>query len=230
MKRFWKDVAVEECGGGYCITLDGRPVRTQAGAAQILPTRALAAAMAEEWRAQGDEVDPDSFPLRDLADFAIDHAQRDPARIIASLLAFGETDTLCYRADPDEPLFQRQQTLWEPLLAGFEARHAVRFERVSGVIHRPQPQATLSRLREVLERKSPFELSALNMLASLTSSLCVGLEALEVGSDAAALFAASNCEEDWQAELWGWDFAAEQARTTRLAAFAMAARFAELAR
>jgi chaperone required for assembly of F1-ATPase len=230
VRRFWKEVAVEECEGGYRITLDTRPIRTQGGTAQVLPTVALAEAMAEEWRAQGEEVDSKSFPLRDLADFAIDHAGNDRDKVITSLLAYAETDTLCYRADPDEPLFQRQRELWEPLVTACEARHGVRFERVSGIIHRKQPEATLERLREVLESKSAFELSALNMLASLASSLCIGLAALEPGSDPAALFAAANAEEDWQAELWGWDFAAEQARDTRLKAFELAARFAELAK
>jgi chaperone required for assembly of F1-ATPase len=147
MKRFWKDVSVAEADGGWRVTLDGRPIRTQGGSAQVVPTQSLAEAMAGEWRAQGEEVDAKAFPLRDLADYAIDHVHADRAAAITKLLAYAETDTLCYRADPDDPLYRRQQELWEPVVAAFEARHGLRLERVSGIIHRAQPPATLARLR-----------------------------------------------------------------------------------
>lgn len=230
MRRFWKEVAVEPADGGFRVTLDGRAIRTQGGAAQIAPTRALAEALAREWRAQGEEVDPRGFPLRDLADFAIDHVVPDRAAAVARLLPYAETDTLCYRADPDEPLHRRQRELWEPLLEGFEARHGVRMERVNGIVHKPHPPETLDRLRAVLEAKDAFTLAALQTLAPLAASLSVALEALEPGADAARLFALANCEQDWQAELWGWDSEAEKARAARLAAFEAAVRFAGLVR
>jgi len=230
VKRFWKAVAVEAADGGFRVVLDGRPIRTQGGAAQVVPTRALAEAMAAEWRGQGEEVDPAAFPLRDLADYAIDHVRTDRAATIARLLAYAETDTLCYRADPDEPLYSRQQAMWEPMLALIEQRHAVRFERVHGVVHRPQPPDTLARLRAFLAGQDDFTLSALHALAPLAASLTVALIALEPGYDVPALFEAANCEQDWQAELWGWEHEAERDRARRLAAFEAAARFAQLAR
>ena len=230
MKRFWKDVAVEPAGEAWRVTLDGKPIRTQGGRLQLLPSRAVAQALAGEWRAQGEEVDPHAFPLRDLADFAIDHVAADRAAAIGGLLRYAETDTLCYRADPDEPLYRRQQELWEPLVAAFEARHDVRLERVCGIVHRPQPEATLARLRQVLAAHDDLTLVALATLAPLAASLTVALAALEPGADPAALFAAANCEQDWQAELWGWDPEAERARAEKLAAFERAAEFARLAR
>ena len=230
MKRFWKQVAVQPCEGGYRVTLDGRPIRTPGGRAQIVPTPALAEEMAEEWRGQGEEVDPQAFPLRDLADYAIDQVGADRAATILGLLPYAETDTLCYRADPDEPLHRRQQALWEPLLKAFETRHGVRLERVSGVMHQPQPAATIEALRASLERQDDFQLSALATLVPLAASLTIALTALESGSDIGGLFDAANCEQDWQAELWGWDALAEQARAQKLAAFEAAAKFARLAR
>ena len=230
MKRFWKEVAVEPCEGGYRITLDGRAIRTQGGHPQIVPTPALASAMAEEWRGQGDEVDIKAFPLRDLADYAIDHVRHDRAATIGKLLSYGETDTLCYRADPDEPLFRRQQELWEPLLVAFEERHGVKLARVSGVVHRAHPPETTVRLREVLEAYDDFMLAALHALAPLAASLTVALAALEPDASPHALFAAANCEQDWQAELWGWDLEAERTRAARQASFETAVRFARLAR
>ena len=230
MKRFWKDVSVEAADGGWRVTLDGRPIRTQGGNPQAVPTRELAEAMADEWRGQGEQVDPKAFPLRDLADYAIDHVRGDREGTVAKLLGYAETDTLCYRADPDEALYRRQRELWEPLLTAFEARHGVRLERVSGVIHKPHPPETNERLRAVLTARDDFTLAAIQTLAPLAASLSIALEAVEPGAAAEALFAAANCEQDWQAELWGWDLEAERGRALRLAAFEAAARFARLAR
>jgi chaperone required for assembly of F1-ATPase len=230
MKRFWTEVSIGETVDGFRVALDGRPIRTQGGAAQTVPTRSLADALAGEWRAQGDELDPRAFPLRDLADYAIDHVRPDRSTAIGKLLAYAEGDTLCYRADPDEPLFRRQLQVWEPVLGAFETRHGVKLARVSGVIHRPQPDAALARLRTVLEAQDDFTLAALTSLASLAASLVVALEAIVPQADPSRLFAAANCEQDWQAQLWGWEPEAERTRAAKLAAFEQAAGFARLLR
>lgn len=230
MRRFWRTVTVEPAEGGYRVALDGRGLRTQGGAAQIVASAPLAEAMAEEWRSQGEEVDPAAFVLRDLADQALDLVRSDRSGTIAKLLGYAETDTLCYRAEPDEPLARRQRELWEPLLRGLEARRGLRFERVSGVIHRPQPQETVASLRRLLEEQDDFTLAALLALASLAASLVVALAAVAPGADMQALWAAANLEEDWQIEQWGEDPEAMARRARRLAAFAAAGRFAALAR
>lgn len=229
MKRFWKDVSVIAAGGRWQIALDGRAIKTQGGKAQILPTRALADMLAEEWRAQGDDVDPATFPLRDMADYAIDQVAADPAGAAAKLLAYAETDTLCYRADPDEPLHARQQEVWEPIVTAFEAREGVRLARVSGIVHHLQPDATMDALRARLARLDPFILAPLEVMTALSASLCVGLSALERGADHAALWAASELEEHWQAELWGRDEEAKARHDTRTKAFMLAADFARAA-
>jgi len=230
MRRFWKEVGIAEEPEGFRVTLDGRPIKSQGGAPQIVPSRALAEALAEEWRAQGEAVDPHGFPMRDIADLAIDWMGPDRPAQIASLLRYAETDTLCYRADPEEPLFRRQEEVWEPLVKACELQHGVRFERVSGIVHRPQPVATLARLRAILEGQDDFTLAALATMVPLGASMIVGLAALEEDTHPVRLFAAANGEEDWQAELWGADAEAIKARAAREAAFVLAARFAKLAR
>jgi len=230
MKRFWKDVAVAPADGGWQVVLDGRPLRTQGGAQQVVPSAELAEMLSAEWWAQPEEIDPHGFPLRDLTDFALDKVQAERAGMIDRLLRFAETDTLCYRADPDELLYRRQLEQWEPLLTACETQHGVKFERVSGVGHRTQPAATIATLRQRLESADVFAIAALTTLASLASSLVVALAVLEPGADADALFAASNVEEDWQAEQWGWVDDAEHVRELRLAAFRMAVSFLEASR
>lgn len=230
MKRFYKDVTVEAADGGFGVRLDGRAIRTVGGRPQVLPSQALAEAMAAEWERQGPEIDPALFLYRDMADYAIDVVAGDPASVIGEILPYAETDTLCYRAEPDEAFAARQRLMWEPLLAGAEARLGAKFVRVSGVIHKPQPAETLARLRAELETLDAFALAALRNTASLAASLILGLAALEPQADLDALWDAANLEEDWQAELWGKDAEAMERRERRAGAFAAAARFAGLAR
>jgi chaperone required for assembly of F1-ATPase len=229
MKRFWKDVTSAPVDGGWQVMLDSRAVKTQGGRAQIAPTPALADLLAEEWRAQGEDIDPKGFVYRDMADYAIDMVATGAEDLPAKLLAYAESDTLCYRADPDEPLYQRQRALWEPVVTACEARHGVTFQRVSGIIHRPQKPETLAALRRVLEAQNPFVLAGLFTLASISASLITALAALEADADAAHLFTTANAEEEWQAELWGWDWEAEDRRALRLDAFARAMAFVRAA-
>ncbi|MEY4239140.1 MAG: hypothetical protein RL339_1741 [Pseudomonadota bacterium] len=230
MKRFYKEAKAAPVAGGWQVQLDGRGVKTAGGNQQVVPGQALAAALAAEWAAQEETIVPASFVLRDMADYAIDVIADDPAAVRTTLLGFAETDTLCYRAEPHEPLHARQLERWEPLLSAAEARHAVRFERISGIIHHPQPPETLARLAEQLAELDPLALAALHTLTSLAASLVIGLAALDSNADAGALWIAAELEEEWQAEQWGRDAEAEERRTRRAAAFANAVRFAALAR
>ncbi len=229
MKRFYTTVSVQSEAGGYRVCLDGRGIRTQGGQPQIVPGEALAQAMAAEWADQGDEIDTTRFVFRDMADYALDVVTPQFAQTVTDLLPYGETDTLCYRAEPDEALAAHQRLLWEPLVTMAEARLGVEFVRVCGIIHKPQSPATMAALRGELEALSPFALAALHNTASLSASLIVGLAALDPQADLVALWDAASAEEDWQASLWGKDEEALARRTRRGEAFAQAARFAHLA-
>ncbi|WP_062346660.1 ATP12 family chaperone protein [Novosphingobium sp. CCH12-A3] len=229
MKRFYKAVTVEAADGGFGVRLDGRAIKTVGGRPQVVPTQALAEAMAAEWARQSEEIDPALFLFRDMADYAIDVVAGGPAQVIAEILPYAETDTLCYRAEPDEAFAARQRMMWEPLLASAEARLGVQFVRVTGIIHKPQPVETLAALRDELEALDAFQLAALRNTTSLTASLVIGLAALRPDADLDALWDAANLEEDWQAELWGKDAEAMERREKRAGAFAAAARFAGLA-
>ncbi|WP_372732696.1 ATP12 family chaperone protein [Novosphingobium sp.] len=230
MKRFYREVTVAETKAGFGVQLDGRAIKTVSARPQVVPTRALAEVMAQEWDEQGDEIDPARFLFRDMADYAIDVVAPDPAAAIASLLPYAATDTLCYRAEPDEPFAARQRLMWEPLLTAAETRLGVRFVRISGVMHKPQLPETLERLREELAALDAFALAALRNTAGLAASLVIGLAALDAQADVDALWDAANLEEDWQVELWGKDWEAAELRAKRAAAFAAAAKFAQLAR
>ena len=230
VKRFYKQVSVESVDGGWQVALDGRGSKTQGGRAQILPAQPLAQMLAGEWQAQGEDIDPAAFRFRDMADYAIDMVASDPSATVQKLLGYAETDTLCFRADPEDALYRRQQEVWEPIVLGMEAREDVKLHRISGILHRPQTEETRARLHDRLNALDPFTLAALEQTTSLSASLCIGLEALEEGADGQALWDAANLEEDWQAERWGSDEEAQEHRAARKRDFLAAMDFTRAAR
>ncbi|WP_379554437.1 ATP12 family chaperone protein [Qipengyuania sp. DGS5-3] len=230
MKRFYEEVSTAQVADGWQVMLDARAIKTQGGAAQIAPTKALADILASEWETQGEELDPKLFRARDMIDYALDVIAADPATTAQRIVPYADTDTLCYRAEPEEPLFARQQEVWEPLLSAFEAREGVAMQRISGIMHRPQSAEAMAALGRKLAALDAFTLAALETTTALSASLCIGLSALENGADSDALWRAANLEEDWQAELWGLDEEAEARSAKRRDDFLFAIRFAASAR
>lgn len=225
MKRFWKDVTIDAALG---VRLDDRPVRTPGRAPLLLPTAALAEAIADEWRAVTDDIDPRAMPLTGLTNAAIDRIAPDTAGFAAGLAAYGESDLLCYRADGPPDLVARQAALWDPPLDWARERYDVHFEIVTGVIHRSQPDAMIERLGAAIAARPAFELAPLSPIVTITGSLVLGLALAERAMEADAVWAAANLDEDWQAEKWGEDDLAVKARETRRRDFDAAARFLSL--
>lgn len=225
MKRFYKEATV---GEGNRILLDGRPVQTPGRVPLALPGTGLAGAVADEWNAQGEVIDPRAMRLTGLANAAIDRIAPDPAAFARGLAAYGESDLLCYRAEGPAPLVARQAASWDPILGWAEARYGLAFEIATGVIHKPQPPETVARLAAALATRSPFALAGLSPLVTISGSLIVALALAEgaIGLDAA--WAAAALDEQWQAETWGEDADAVAALANRRADFAAAARFLSL--
>jgi chaperone required for assembly of F1-ATPase len=225
MKRFYKLVSVTEALG---ITLDGRPVKTPAKAPLILPNLALAEAAAEEWRAQGEDVNPHSMPFTGLANAAIDRVAPDPVAFARGLALFGETELLCYRAEDPFDLVAKQNQDWNPLLGWAQQRYDVSFTLVRGVMHEPQPSETLTRLAEAITARGAFELAALNPIVTIAGSLVIGLAIAERAIKPEAAFDAAHLDELWQAEKWGEDDFALEARALHRRDFLNACRFLDL--
>lgn len=225
MKRFYKQAAV---GAGGQILLDGKPVRTPGRTALALPNARLAEAIAEEWNAQGETIDPLAMRLTGLANAAVDRIAPDPAGFAAGLAAYGESDLLCYRAEGPAPLVARQAASWDPILAWARARYDVAFEIVTGILHKRQPAETVGRLAAAVEARGPFELAGLSPLVTVSGSLIVALALAEGAIGLEPAWAAATLDEHWQAEQWGEDQEAAKALAGRRADFAAAARFLSL--
>jgi chaperone required for assembly of F1-ATPase len=224
VKRFWSDVKVE----GGAILLDGRAVRTPARAPLTLPTTALAEAVANEWRAVGEKIDPRAMPLTGFSNAAIDKVRPNTASFVAGLATYGETDLLCYRAENPPELAARQADFWDPLLDWARKRYDIAFVVTAGIVHRAQPPETLARLSTAIVTRSAFELAALSPVVSIGGSLVVALMLAEGAIAADAAFDATHLDELWQAELWGEEWMAADARALRRADFVNSARMLAL--
>lgn len=227
-KRFWKDATVDAVAGGFAVLLDGRSVKTPAKTPLVVPTRAMAAAVAAEWAAQEDEIDPLSMPVTRSANAALDKvaAQRDE---VADMLAeYGGTDLLCYRATSPAELIERQAEQWDPLLDWAAERFGARLVPVSGVMHVPQDADSLKILRAEVHKLGNFELAAFHDLVGLSGSLIIALASLRENTDIEALWRVSRLDELWQEEQWGEDDEAVQQAEIKHQSFLHAHRFYKL--
>ncbi len=230
MKRFYKEVTVVPADKGSGVLLDERPIKTPARNPLILANMALAEAVAEEWRAQGEEIDPASMVMTGFANAAIDRVAPDREAFARPIAAYAETDMLCYRAEAGDPQAEKQDAEWEPLLRWAERRYDVVFTRIAGISYQDQPAATLARMSEAVLAQDDFTLAAMNPLTTISGSLVCTLALLEGEVDTEALWPIANLEELWQAELWGEDAEALATREANRVKFEAAVRFCELAR
>jgi chaperone required for assembly of F1-ATPase len=228
VKRFWKEAAVTTEDGGWGIALDGKPVRTPARNPLVVPTQALARAIASEWNGAGETVDPREMPLTGLANAAVDRVAPDSQAFAATLASYGESDLACYRAEGPSALVGRQQASWDKLLGWARRRYDVDFRTTPGLTHVAQPDATVQRLAHAVEALDPFELAGLAPLVTIGGSLVAALAVLEGAITPEEAWQAVSIDERWQIEQWGADAEAQAMLDSRRRDFLAAARFLEL--
>lgn len=230
MKRFWTAAEVVAEEGGWSIRLDGRAVRTPARALLAVPGERLARAIAAEWAAQGEEIDPRTMPMTGFANATIDRVLPVPGEFRGQIAAYAESDLLYYRAAEPEELVAAQRAAWDPLLDWAEARHAVTFILTAGVLPVDQPARTLAALRGAVEAIDPWLLAGAATLTQIGGSLVAMLALLDGAVDADALWDVVTLDERWQAEQWGEDTEAAARLEARLADFRNAAHYCALVR
>lgn len=229
VERFYKEVSVGEESGEATVLLDGRMLRTPAKTSLILPTAKLAAAIAEEWRDQDEEIQPFRMPLTRLAVSAVDRVKPAREAVVDQLTAYGGTDLLCYRSDRED-LAARQAATWQPLLDWAEEALGAYLVFAEGIMPISQDAGALAALRRALEVHSDMELAALHLITTTTGSLVLAFAVSQDRIDADTAWTTGRLDENWQAERWGEDAeAVERADLMRLELSA-AARFLQLCR
>ncbi|WP_171133744.1 MULTISPECIES: ATP12 family chaperone protein [unclassified Ruegeria] len=227
-KRFWKQSAVVEAEGGFTVELDGRRVKTPAKAGLILPTQAMAKAVALEWDAQEKEIDPVTMPVTRSANAAIDKVTHQHAEVADMLAGYGDSDLLCYRATHPQELRHRQASKWDPALDWAAEALDARLSPVDGVLHQPQPSEAVARLTQRVHAFDAFQLAAFHDLVSLSGSLVLGFATAMNWRNPDAIWEISRLDELWQIEQWGHDEEAAAAAEVKRVAFLHAKHFFDL--
>ncbi len=230
MKRFYKDTGVAAGEGGYQVLLDGRPMRTPAKALLTLPTRALAEAIAAEWRdvPEKAEIKVAHLPLTRLAATGLDRVTAQRSRVIEDTAKYAASDLLCYRATDPVSLVKRQQETWQPLLDWAADRYGVRLSVASGTGFVAQAPEALAALQAAVAAHGDLALSALYNLTHIAGSLVIALAVAEGHLSAADAFAAAQLDELYQIERWGEDPIATERHISIRNDIAAAARFLAL--
>jgi len=225
-KRFYKDVSVGENDG---VLLDGKPVMTPARKPLAAPTRALAQALAAEWDAQKDEIDPARMPLTRLANAVIDAVAEKQRAVAAEIENYLGSDLLFYRAETPAGLIEKQAEHWDPVLEWAREKLGTRFVLAQGVVHVPQPSEALAAARAAIpsdasDAKNIWRLGAVSSITSLTGSALLALALHQGARNADQVWAAAHVDEDWSAEQWGADEEAMARRATKQVDFRAAAQ------
>ena len=203
--RFYKEVSVDTVDGLHRVLLDSKPVKTPGGAVLVLPTRALAQAIADEWQAQETTIQPQTMLLTKLANTAIDRVAPNPANAREQLLAIAKSDVVCYRAESPQDLIERQALVWDPLISWTHERFGASLQAANALVFIEQDQSALNVLGAALSKHDAFALSGLYAAAAIFGSLVITLAFSERRLDAEQAYAAANLDRIFQAERWGWD-------------------------
>lgn len=227
--RFFKSVGTSEVAEGFSVTLDGKPVRTPAKRLLAAPRLAIAEALAAEWDAQSEAVDPANMPLTRLANSIIDGVADRREEVAADIVKYLGSDMLFYRADTPEALIARQARAWDPVLRWAADELGARFLLVEGIVHMRQPDHAIAAAGKALPSDS-WSVGALHSVTSLTGSALLALALMHGVRDARTVWEAAHVDEDWNIEKWGFDEAAALRRSAREAEFRAAALVLEAMR
>ncbi len=221
-RRFYKTVSVTDDLG---IALDGRPVKTPGKALLRLPVPALAQAVATEWESQGETIDPAAMVMTKLANTAIDRVAAHRPAILAEMRDFAGSDLVCYRAAEPDDLVARQSAAWDPIIDWAVAELGQPVAIWTGVMHRPQPAATLEAVGRWCGALSEFEIAAFHSIMTLTGSALIPMMLTKRAIAPDQAWAAAHVDEDFQIQAWGQDEEAAERRRRRHGEFDACCRF-----
>ena len=221
-KRFYEHASTAPDGELHAVRLDDKPVRTQAGRLLAAPTRRLAEALAAEWEAQHDVIDPAKMPLTRLVNSIIDGVSDRAAPVADEIARYLASDLICYRAGSPRGLVERQARHWDPIVEWAGDVLGARLSLGEGVVHVTQPEAALAAAGAAIPR-DPWRLGAIHSVTTLTGSALLALALAQGRITADEAWTAAHVDEDWNMEQWGHDELSLERRAYRYAELQAAA-------
>ena len=227
-RRFYQRAGVEDADGEFRIVLDGRPVKTPARRTLAAPTRALAQALAAEWDAQRDVIDPAKMPLTRLANTIIDGVTDAPSAVADEVKRYLACDLVFYRAPGPAGLVAWQAEAWDPVLAWVRETLGARFVLAEGIAFVAQPAQSLAAASSAIPT-DPWRLGAMHAVTTLTGSALIAIALARGALSVDAAWAAAHVDEDWNMKFWGRDALALERRAARFSEMQAAATVLEAA-
>ncbi|MHB1103144.1 MAG: ATP12 family chaperone protein [Devosia sp.] len=214
-KRFYKGTGVVPVEGGFAVTLDGRSTKTSGMKPIVVPVAPLATAMAAEWAAQDEFIEPETMPLVRLVNAAIESGDERVVALREEIVKYAGNDLLLYRADTPQELVTEQERLWDAALVKVAGHFEVSFQPTIGIIHQSQPAVTLAKLADTLRGEGLLVLTALVSITSITGSglLAIALWRQLLTPD--EVWEAAHVDEDYNVRVWGIDAEAMLRRRKR---------------
>jgi len=227
LRRFYQETGVAAMAAGFAVTLDGKSVRTPSGRQLIVPVLALAQAIAGEWAAQGERIEPMTMPLTRLANSVCEGVIDRVAVVRDDLAGYFQSDLLFYRAGHPEALVAREAAHWDPVVFWAAEHLGAHFILAEGITHAAQPAAAIAAARAALP-DDPWSIAALHVITTLTGSALLALALFHHHVDADEVWTAAHVDEDWNAAQWGADELMMQRRAARFTDFRAAVAVLEL--
>ncbi len=228
-KRFYKSVTVEKTDSDdWLIALDGRPAKTPGKKLLAMPVRSLAEAVADEWEAQTEEINPFKMLLCRRRMVVIDRGEADCRKWGELILSFLRSDLLCYRAEKPEPLTVRQTTTWSEFLEWISGEFGIRLNVTTGIVSVEQPDDSQTKTKNLLRTATADELSCLAAATEITGSAVLALALWQKYQTPDEIFAASRVDETYQSEKWGIDEDAAKNEARLREDFLSVARYLDL--
>lgn len=221
-KRFYVRAGVAATSGGFAVTLDDKPIRTPSGRPVVAPSAEIAEAIAAEWEAQNEFIDPLTMPFTRLANSVVEAVVDRVDAVFEDVAKYFQSDLLFYRAGHPEALVAREATHWDPVLFWAAETLGAHFILAEGIVHVRQPDSAVAAARAALPT-DPWSIAALHVVTTLTGSalLALALKRGVLGPD--QVWAAAHVDEDWNIEKWGVDEEVAARRAARLVDFRAAA-------
>jgi chaperone required for assembly of F1-ATPase len=217
-KRFYASADVTEAEGGFAVTLDGKPIRTPSGKPVAAPSREIAEAIAAEWNAQAEMINPLTMPLTRFANSVLEGVTDRVDAVADDAAKYLTTDLLFYRAGHPEALVAREAEHWDPILFWAADTLGAHFILAEGIVHVTQPDTAIRAAREVFPA-DPWSVAALHVVTALTGSALLALALTHGVRDPEEIWAAAHVDEDWNIEKWGIDEEVAARRAARLVDF-----------
>ncbi len=200
-----KKIVITEAASGFELSTEGRPIKTPLGRQLILPNRKLAEAVAEEWATQGKTIRKETMPLSQIACVAIDLVREKRNQVYEDIMAYSDTDLVCYRAGGAPELQAIQTRHFDPLIEWAERVYHIKCNITNGVMPVRQPPENKQRILYILKQYDEWRLAVLVSVIKPLSSLIFSLAFIDGRIDAGQAFHLSHLEERYETEKWGKD-------------------------